>query len=151
MPINGNPNKTAKYWLPSDADDPIETRPVFLVRFMTLEEHQRHRELMDAAVNEPDNEKAYLLMMQAIELGVVGWRNMLFPPIPPGHPETGKPMSWSRENFLIAVPTDNEKWTLAWTYPAAVRLTGDDLKNFLLASPCAAAAPAASAAKPVAA
>lgn len=121
MPLSSNPNKTTTCWLDVDADDPLATRPVFLVRYMTNAQVERHRELFDAAAAEPDNARALDLLLQAIDVGIVGWRNFF--------DEKGEPVPYSHEALLDGRLLERELWEIARTYPAFVRLAEDDRKN----------------------
>jgi hypothetical protein len=131
MPISTNPNATAPYWLASDAEVPLAQRPVLLVRFLTTAQLQQHEAILQQAVAESDDRRCAELLIQAVRLGVVGWRNYRLP--------------FSDQAFFDLL-TDRERWEAAWNYPAAVRLTPVDLGNSAL--PATSAGPADAADRP---
>lgn len=132
MPISTNPHATAPFSLASDRELPLSTRPAFLVRFMTELEHKRHDELMRQAAAELDDRRCAELLIAAVRIGVVGWRNFT-------DPASGQPIAFSDQAFFDVLP-DTERWEVAWRYPDAVRLTRIDLGNS--ASPATSAGPA---------
>jgi hypothetical protein len=107
MPLSLDPDRTAAYSLASDTDKPEATRPAFICRFMTRRQHQKHREIMERAASESDDSRVFALIMEAIGIGVIDWRNF------------DKP--FSRET-IEDVLSDRELWELAWNYPIAVKL-----------------------------
>lgn len=131
MPISADPDATAEYSLASDADKPAESRPVFICRFMTRKEHRHVADLVQEAYDTPatpeGDAECYRLLIEAIGIGVVGWRNIAIP------------FDLSRLDEALS---DREFWELARNYPGAVRSTERD--RFLSRSQArsAAASPA---------
>jgi hypothetical protein len=127
MPLSSNPRKTTPFWLTCDADEPLATRPVLLVRFMTVDQHETHRELVDQAHATSDHAEAYRLVREAMAVGLAGWRN--FAP----KDESGKEPPFSIESLFAMYAdrllTQTELWAIAWNYPGAVKLCEADLKN----------------------
>jgi hypothetical protein len=108
VPLSTNPNARAAYWLASDANVPSSTRPVFLVRFMQPDEHSRHQAILEQASAEPDDRRCAELLIEAVRIGIDGWRNF--------------PQPFSDQAFFDLL-SDRERWEVAWNYPAVVRLT----------------------------
>jgi hypothetical protein len=127
MPISTNPNATEPFWLRSDTDTPIAVRPVFLVRFMTTKQIEDHEAILQQAVAEPDNARAANLLMQAVRIGIAGWRNF--------------PVPFSDQAFFDLL-TDRERWEVAWHYPLVVKLTPVDMGNSASPAGSARSAPA---------
>jgi hypothetical protein len=139
MPLSFDPNARAEFWLACDRDLAAHERPVFLVRFLTQRQLDDYSRLMAESGAAGDDATSLRLAWQAIELGVVGWRNFRGP--------DGQELEFGAES-IGRVLTVREFWELALNYPAAVRLVGDDLKNSLGPSKldlggCAPTAPAA--------
>lgn len=114
MPLKTNPQARAWVALNSDAALPADVRPVFLVRYMTDEEHAQHAEMMKAAVNEPDNNRCAELLMKAVRIGVTGWKNF--------KDGDGVELPFTDQHFFDLL-SDRERWEIAWQYPAAVKST----------------------------
>ena len=76
MPIAADPDKLCEYWLESDKDKPEATRPVFLCRFMTQRQLDRAVEFLQTAIKIGNGPDAWKAVRDAIQVGVVGWRNM---------------------------------------------------------------------------
>ena len=146
MPLSTNPNRTTHFWLDVDDALPRAMRPMFVVRFMSDDEHDRHAELMELARVEPDTARTLELVVEAITVGVVGWVNMP----DPADPERKRPLSWSIDNLVGGLLTRGELWELAWGYPEVVKLQRDDRKNSRSAAPSVTAQPAAGARSPAA-
>lgn len=151
MPMASDPNATTEYWLAIDKDKPIESRPVFLVKFMTVREHERVETLIQKAFEAPGTKQGnidcYKLLCEAIAVGVVGWRNMT--------DAEGKAVAFEAtgaklEEAVARVRlTQREIWELVRGYPRSVSLAADDF--FLSVSPAASAgAASAPAAAPTA-
>jgi len=78
MPINADPNETEPFYLKHDLGKPIESRPTFFVRFLNDIEHRRLRKLLDEAAAEKDADKATDMIEEAIRIGVVGCKNVVY-------------------------------------------------------------------------
>ncbi len=128
MPICDDPNATGYFWLKSDEDKPLAERPVFLCKFITRAKSREIDRILQQAYETPNNSGCYLLLMQSIRAGIVGWRNF-------------GDLEYSEENLAEKL-TDREIWELARGWPGAVSLSEDDLKNFGSARSSAAGAPA---------
>lgn len=118
MPLSADPDRTAEYWLATDEAKPVESRPVFICRFMTYGEHRRVRDFMDKARALPtggdNDEECGKLLENAIKVGVVGWRN--FP----------EPFSI---DAIFSRLTPFEVWELADSYRFAVQAGEIELKK----------------------
>ncbi len=117
MPLSADPNETIEYSLKCDLDKPIESRPVFICRFMTYSDHRRIRKLREDANAQPNTEvgaqQTYTLLCEAIKIGVVGWRNF-----PKDYPcEIGDILG------------ELDIWELVYGYPGATRMAEVDLKK----------------------
>jgi hypothetical protein len=127
MPISADPDKTAEYVLPTDADKPADTRPTFICRFMTKREYVTHGDIIAKARSSPatpeGDAECYHLLQQAIAIGVVGWRNMV--------DRDGNPVPFSTDNF-DAVLSDLEIWELAANFPLAIQTSEVDAKKSAL-------------------
>jgi hypothetical protein len=144
MPISANPDATAPYWLAADEGIPEETRPTFVCRFMTRREHQRVADLAKQAFETKDDAACYDLLIQALSVGVVGWRNIK------GRDGADVPFDLSS---IDAVLTNAEIWEAVYGYPRAVSRTEND--RFLsrsrsqpIGAPSATAAPTAASTNP---
>jgi hypothetical protein len=122
MPLSSNPNATAQFWLACDAEIPLKDRPVFKVRFITEAQLQEHGELMKQAGEAADDAAAYKMVVQAIQIGVIGWDRFT--------DSAGQPIMWDASDlvgiFRRARMTESELWELAWGYPLVVRMVRDD-------------------------
>lgn len=121
MPISSNPNATSPFWLDCDAEIPLDKRPVFLVRFMTTKQVDQHADLMRRAYEDPDPRRTAELLLEAVHIGIAGWKNFNDP--------DGKPIPFSDQAYFDAL-SDRERWQVAWNYPSAVRLSKVDLGFF---------------------
>ncbi len=146
MPVSADPTRTVDVWLESDADKPIETRPVIECRFLTRRQRSRHVEHMAQAVKLQKGDEAWKHIYDAWRVGVVGWRNQVVA-------GEGTPVSYDAgENLpdlLHSVFTDTEIQELAHCYPLWVQIGEADLKNSALPSRSDAVASAKAAERPV--
>lgn len=132
MPLSCNPNARARFSLPGDANIALAARPSFQIKHITKADSGRHEELMDSAVTAQrtpqGDQKAYQLVCEALQIGITGWDNIVYPPT---HEKNGQPIPSGDFNELFAsgVLTQDELWTLAWNYPSVVRPVEIDLKN----------------------
>jgi hypothetical protein len=121
MPVSTNPNATEPFWLACDAEEPWDRRPMFLVKFMTQREIDQHAELMRQARQTPDHRRCAKLILEALKVGIRGWRNF--------KTNDGSPRPFTiRAAFDLL--TDRERWELAYNYPSAVQLTVMDAGFF---------------------
>lgn len=111
MPIAIDPDQTVDYVLKHDAKKPPESRPVFVCRALSRRESRRVIGMVEAAHAERDDAASYQKLIDALRVGVVGWRGM---PIP---------FDLDR---IDEICTDGELWELAWGYPLGANLTSDD-------------------------
>lgn len=86
MPLATNPNKTVPIWLDGDADIPMETRPVFLCRFLTRFEIDSIFEELQEIPTLTDASEMHARSDAILNRGIRGWRNMTEP-----DPVTGEP------------------------------------------------------------
>lgn len=113
MPLGLDPDATVELWLDSDADKPIESRPVFLFRFLTCRNVRQVQDLRKQAIDsQVDTLK---LIDEALLIGLAGWRNM-----------NGIPFSPEAINDVL---TPQEKWELVCEFPSRINLTESDRKN----------------------
>lgn len=134
MPISTNPNATSPFSLPCDAGIPQKDRPAFLVKFMSQEQLDEHERLMLAASQDPSDAGAWRKLIAAVKIGIVGWRNM--------KDAQGKEIAFSEQAYFDVL-CDQERWNVAWHYPAVVRLTKVDLGFLDSPAPSAGAQAAA--------
>lgn len=120
MPLATNPNKTLPVWLESDADVPMETRPVFLCRFLTRFEIHAVADELDAIPQLTDMAEAHKRINALLAKGIVGWRNMTEPG--EGGPV---PIGFGADRF-DRVLHPQEKWELADLMLSAPRLKEAD-------------------------
>lgn len=123
MPLATNPNKTVPIWLAGDADIPIETRPVFLCRFLTRFEIDSIFEELQEIPSLKDAGEMHARSDAVLNRGIRGWRNMTEP-----DPVTGNPVSidfgtdkWNR----ILSPA--EKQELGYAMLSGPRMSERDL------------------------
>jgi hypothetical protein len=124
MPIACDPNATCDIWLDTDEAKPIETRPVFIARFVTKRQNSELLRLAQAAYDEQDPVRSNELLHQALAIGIIGWRNQRLP-------DGSDPGPFAIDK-LDDVLTDRELWLLAWTLPRKVTLGEADRKGFRL-------------------
>lgn len=124
MPISSDPARTAPYWLACDAETPEANRPTFDCRFLTRREMRRVDELTKQAYAAKDDAQCYGLLIDALRVGVAGWRNMFDP--------DGQPVPFDL-SAIDGILTDQELWELVYGYPRAVSRTEHD--RFLSRSP----------------
>lgn len=95
MPLAFDKDATTPIWLESDANKPIETRPVFLARFLTRREMRKFRETLTQrsaeidALNKArqdgtplprvDGDAVFADIVGVIRACITGWRNMIGP------------------------------------------------------------------------
>jgi hypothetical protein len=79
MPLATNPNRTVPAWLASDADQALETRPVFLCRFLTSHDVDELYDEYNAIVKIEDYDERNKQLSAFLAKGVVGWRNIAQP------------------------------------------------------------------------
>lgn len=124
-----DPSKTTWIQLPEHKDKP--DAPAFKVRFASCRTMDDFCDLLDKAREEKRDKLASSHVTQALEMVVVGWRNM---PTEAGEFGPGA---------LDRVLTWLEKWQLAWVYPSAVALAESDAKKSGSQPPSAGAESAA--------
>ncbi len=133
MPLSTNKAATAPYALPSDRNGPVKDRARFDVRFMAVADMQTYEARMDEATATTDNRECFSKIRDALAVGIVGWRNLVYPP---AHEKAGTPIPFDFDELLLCgVLTEDELWALAWSYPSAVRPVTIDLKNSESAQP----------------
>ena len=124
MPIAMDPARTADCWL--DIDEPIaaETRPTFVCRFTAMGDKSRFSDILKAVPEADTDVAAYTLLVDAIFISLVGWRNMVDRD---GNsvvfdPDTAKTQ-------LLDLLTPMELWELSLKLQLAVNVTEEDLKK----------------------
>ena len=75
MPICDDPNATGLFWLSADKNKPLAERPAFVCKFITRGKSREIDRILQQAYETTNNSACYLLLMQSIRLGVVGWQN----------------------------------------------------------------------------
>jgi hypothetical protein len=115
MPLGLDPDATVELWLDSDADKPIESRPVFLFRFLTCRKIRQVQDIRKRALESKDDAEFVKLVDEALLIGLAGWRNMNDIPFSPEAADD--------------VLTPKEKWDLVCVYPSKITLTEADRKN----------------------
>lgn len=115
MPLGLDPDATVEVWLESDADKPMENRPVFLFRFLTCRKIRQVQEIRKRALESKDDAEFVKLVDEALSIGLAGWRNM-----------NGIPFSPEAVDDVL---TPREKWDLVCVYPSKITLTEADRKN----------------------
>jgi hypothetical protein len=118
MPICDDPNALGFYTLRADRNKPLEKRPMFICKFLTVSKSRATQKLSDDAFETKDNAQCMALLIQAIQTCVVGWKNFV--------DEAGSPIEFS-ESALVDRLTNRELWELA--RGCANAITEDDLKN----------------------
>ena len=76
MPLALEPDQTIEVCLKCDEAKPAETRPAFLVRFMSSRDRRRVREHVEAALKAASDDDAQTQILSAIQIGLVGWKNL---------------------------------------------------------------------------
>jgi hypothetical protein len=75
MPLSSDPQQNTPVCLDIDAGKPEAERPTFLYRFLTARQMRQRRDLLNQAKDLPD-EQAEPLLVQALAVGLAGWRNL---------------------------------------------------------------------------
>ena len=134
MAVVLDPQETRPFWLASDADKPIATRPVFECIAGNRRIRRQHASVMDKAQSlrleyfrlkehgTPEEasaaeERFWAVIAEALFIGVVGWKNI------------NKPFEKTLDAIGEVVETDADLIELARDWPIAGKLTDDDLKN----------------------
>jgi len=110
MPIALDTSETVDVWLNSDAHKPEAERPVFVFHHLSYKQFRQVETLREEAdkVADADDHEARELRVQAVKLGLVGWRNMGF-----GYDATDD----------LSFLTRWEIFELAWGYPKKLEMT----------------------------
>ncbi len=114
MPISSDPTRTVEYILELDRAKPDELRPAFICKFLTYRETIKVQEAWDKTQAAKTDAESLPHLLDAIRVGVTGWRNMKEP---------------FNVDVLPDLLTGSELWDLAYGYVAAVRATESDLKK----------------------
>lgn len=118
MPIALEPQETRMFWLESDKDKPMSSRPMFCCRAFSKRSRITYERIQTEIKSLPDSESARdefdRLIRQGIELGVVGWKNF--------------PDDFSIDNLENTLE-DVELIELFKGWPSAFMVTGEDRKN----------------------
>lgn len=129
MLIAMDPSQTFELTLDFYKQQPEESRPIFVCRFLTCRQVLKFEQLIaEAGDKRKDQEGANRLLNEALGLAVVGWKNV---------------SSDFSIDALSDVLTPREKWELAFAIPGEVVLAESNKKKSI--SPSAsdgAAAPA---------
>jgi len=79
MPIALDPKRTFTVTLESDRDKPVETRPLFVCRYLTARQWKEIARLQDGIDESAGGAEALERIIEAIAMGLVGWENMIAP------------------------------------------------------------------------
>lgn len=126
-----DPNRTTWIQLPEHKGRP--DAPAFQVRFATCRRMDEYLTLLEQARSGTDSKADSGKVTQALEMFIIGWRNM-----PDGAGEYGP-------GKLDEALTWLEKWQLAWIYPNETSAAEVDLKKSESQPPSAGAGSAADA------
>ncbi len=132
MPLALEPDQTIEISLKIDETKPPETRPAFIVRFMSSRDRRRVREQIDAAMAADNDEAAEQAIRTALQIGLTSWLRLKTP--------GGDNIPYDPDR-LPDLLTDLEMWELVGLLLEKTRLAELDRKNS--GSP-SAAVPAAS-------
>ncbi len=121
MPLALDPLQTIWISLKSDEDRPENIRPAFQVRFLTARQRRQVREAINAAIAAASDEESQRLVLEAIKLGLAGWRNMT-------HSAAAAALEYDPEK-LTEVLTDCELFELVGLLLEKTHLAEIDLKN----------------------
>lgn len=119
MPLALDPNLTTEIVLPSDEHRPEESRPAFIVRFLTCRELTKFYATFDAARADKELPGEMAKLDAAIFTALVGWRNIIG--------RDGAPIDFAADR-LDDVLTLGEKWRLARLIPSAVSISEQEKK-----------------------
>lgn len=135
MPIATDPDQRVDFVLKHDAQKPPESRPAFVCRAMSRRESRRVLDMVQAAHAERDDARSYQMLVEALRVGVVGWRHM---PIP---------FDFEQIDTICGY---REIWELAWGYPLGGNLPEADRPKSEPVSPVSGVTPAGTAPQPTA-
>jgi len=76
MPIALEPNLKFPVVLDSDADKPVESRPTFYSRSLTMREQQKLSEEMDESLQNKTTDEIFQATCKLLKKYLVGWSNM---------------------------------------------------------------------------
>jgi hypothetical protein len=139
MPIALSPKQTFEVWLDCDADEPMESRPVFIARHLTAEDVMvLHAEADKARACKTYGESLPILDA-ALAKHVTGWRNMV---------REGQPVPFGKCSSVCSEP---ELFELAVKLVQNSELSEDAKKKSRSRPKSAGAASATTAAPPASA
>jgi hypothetical protein len=133
MPLALDPEQTVPISLEVDKAKPDATRPAFLCRFLTKRKMTRVLDLLKQAQATDDYDAAHKVIDEALNVGIVGWRNIA---------ADGKPIPFAPDAY-DEVLTGTEKFELAQKQISETRLAEHERKNSSSPAPTAQAGSAA--------
>jgi hypothetical protein len=136
VPLSTDPDDLIPFSLTLDEQRPEATRPVFLLRFLSVRQLLKARRLYDEFVAETDGDRENAKLNELLALGVGGWRNI------PADFDAAKPGEALDAKDVL---TAGEKAELARGVMNKPLLTESDRKNSarLVSSPADTSASAA--------
>lgn len=120
MPLFLEPDQKYEIILESDEKMPVETRPVFFAKSVTM---RKHRQIADL-INREDvttAEEFFNTTVEALSAVICGWKNI-------NDPETGKPIEYNTE-ALEDVLTSTEARELIYKAIHNNHLNGQEKKS----------------------
>lgn len=115
-----DPKQTATFHLLSDAETPEAERPVFVTRHLTCREKLDFRKLANQAAETKEDTEAIELVLKAIGMGLVDWRQVRGP--------KGDLVPFAVAS-LPGLLTDMEVWEVVEGILTATSLAEADLKK----------------------
>jgi len=76
MPLFLEPGKKLAIWLESDEHKPIESRPVFFVKSLSMRQQQTLGEEIDEAAAKPTTKEIFEANCELANKYIIGWENM---------------------------------------------------------------------------
>lgn len=117
MPIALEPDERRVVWLATDAEKPIESRPVFVCAAPSRRKMIEYGRIRKLYAETTDDGSFFELILDAILLGVTGWKNI--------------PVEFGRE-AMIDLLTEGELIELHKSWPKAFEITEEDRRGFPL-------------------
>lgn len=76
MPLFLEPNKKLGIWLDSDKSKPVEDRPIFFVRSLSMRQQEEISEAIDEANNRDTTKELFDSNCGLLSKHITGWQNM---------------------------------------------------------------------------
>jgi hypothetical protein len=76
VPLFLEPNKKLGIWLESDKDKPVEERPIFFVRSLSMRQQEEISDAIEEAMKPDDTKDIFNANCDLLSKHITGWQNM---------------------------------------------------------------------------